>query len=62
VSAGLSDVERRVFRLVLQGESRSEVLARALALEDLDVHEQRRTIKRITNRIFQRFRRLRIEC
>jgi CheY-like chemotaxis protein len=59
VWAGLTHVERRVFRLVLQGEHNIEAFARAADLVHLAVPEQRRMTKRITNRIFQRMRRLR---
>jgi RNA polymerase sigma factor (sigma-70 family) len=59
VWAQLTDVERRVFREVLQGERQTRALAEAGQVEQVAVSDQRRAIKRITNRIFQRLRRLR---
>jgi CheY-like chemotaxis protein len=57
--SGLTNIERRVFRLVIQGERSTEVLAHAAEVEHLELIDRRRAVKRITNRLFQRLRRMR---
>jgi FixJ family two-component response regulator len=59
VWAGLSHVERRVFALILRGERDTAVLARAAQGLHVTAPDQARVAKRITNRIFQRLRRMR---
>ena len=58
VWARLTQVERKVFGLIVKGEDRTEVLAEAAHVSHLPRLERQREVKRITNRIFQRLRRL----
>jgi hypothetical protein len=59
VWANLSVIERRVFRLILEGERRSDGFAHAADARHMEPRERRRATRRITNRIFERMRRMR---
>jgi DNA-directed RNA polymerase specialized sigma24 family protein len=57
VIRGLSDVERRVFELLVAGERGTEVFAAALGLADVSPDEQEASVKRAKDRIKQRLKR-----
>ena len=59
IRGGLSPVEDAVFALILDGEYRTDILAGAAGIGDLPAAERTKGTRRITNRIFQRLRRLR---
>jgi hypothetical protein len=57
VWAGLSAVERPALELLLQGEHRTEVFARACGLAHLPRAEQEREVKRLKDRVKARVKR-----
>ncbi len=53
-----TEQERRVLRLVAEGERRTAVFAQVLGIADLGIAEQRREVKRVKERLLKKARRL----
>jgi hypothetical protein len=59
IEAECDEVERRVLRLMLAGETETAVFAEALGVDDRPAEEQARAVKRVKDRIKKRIERRR---